>query len=127
MTTRMILAALALSLGTTGAALANDDCHVPMERWQAPGAIVTLAEEQGWQIERLKIDDGCYEVRGTDAEGRRFKVKLDPETLEVVKFEWRDRHRDRRDRDRTRSSEEIDAPPANGLFEEGSTSVATTD
>lgn len=89
MTRWMTLAAVALTLGTAGAALADDDCHVPYERWQAPGAIVRLAETQGWRLDRIEIDDGCYEVRATDAQGRRFEAKLDPETLEVVEYEQR--------------------------------------
>jgi hypothetical protein len=32
----------------------------------------------------MKIDDGCYELRVTDASGNILKVKIDPATLEVV-------------------------------------------
>ena len=32
----------------------------------------------------MKIDDGCYELRVTDASGNVLKVKIDPATLEVV-------------------------------------------
>ncbi|MCY1375816.1 Peptidase propeptide and YPEB domain protein [compost metagenome] len=58
-----------------------------------------MAVAQGWQIQRLKIDDGCYEVRGTDAQGRAFKAKIDPETLKVLKMKQDDRQR-ARERDR---------------------------
>ena len=54
-----------------------------------------MAAQQGWQIQRLKIDDGCYEIRGTDAQGRGFKAKIDPETLKVVKMKQRDHQRTR--------------------------------
>ena len=118
-----LIALTLLAVMPAGAVLAGDDCHVPMERWQAPGAIVTLAEEQGWQIERLKIDDGCYEVRGTDAEGRGFKAKIDPETLEVVKLKQRDRKRERnRERDRERepgANRSGSGPAAGPLFNPG--------
>ena len=33
-------------------------------------------------------------VRSQDASGRRFKAKIDPETLAVVKFKHFDGHRD---------------------------------
>ena len=60
-----------------------------------------MATRQGWQIQRLKIDDGCHEIRGTDSQGRSFKAKIDPETLKVLKMKQGDRERDReRDRDR---------------------------
>lgn len=92
---------LALSLGL--AALpgwADDDCSAPMDRWQSREAVRQMAAQQGWQIQRLKIDDGCYEIRGTDTQGRRFKAKIDPETLKVVKLKQRDHRGDgKHDRD----------------------------
>ena len=87
---------LALSLGLAALpALADDDCNAPMDRWQSREAVRQMAAQQGWQIQRLKIDDGCYEIRGTDNQGRTFKAKIDPETLKVVKIKQRDRDRDR--------------------------------
>ena len=93
---------LALSLGLAALpALADDDCNAPMDRWQSREAVRQMAAQQGWQIQRLKIDDGCYEIRGTDNQGRTFKAKIDPETLKVVKIKQRDReHSQQRDRDR---------------------------
>lgn len=102
---------LALSLCLTALpALADDDCDAPLNRWQSRDAVRQMAVAQGWQIQRLKIDDGCYEVRGTDAQGRNFKARIDPETLKVLKFKQDDHQRDRdrerdRDRDRDRRTE----------------------
>ena len=88
---------------------ADDDCNAPMDRWQSREAVRQMAAQQGWQVQRLKIDDGCYEIRGTDSQGRSFKAKIDPETLKVVKLKQRgsqgDHRRDRdRDRDLTRAA-----------------------
>lgn len=88
---------------------ADDDCNAPMDRWQSREAVRQMAAQQGWQVQRLKIDDGCYEIRGTDSQGRSFKAKIDPETLKVVKLKQRgsqgDHRRDRdRDRDRARAT-----------------------
>ena len=86
---------LALSAGAAALpALAGDDCDVPTQRWQSREAVRQMAAQKGWELERLKINDGCWEIRGRDAEGRRFKAKLDPETLEVVKMKRGDRDRD---------------------------------
>lgn len=78
-------------------ALGSDDCEVPLHRWQSRDAVMQMAAHQGWDVSRLKIDDGCYELYGTDAEGRSFKAKLDPETLQLVKMkrrgEKKDKHR----------------------------------
>ncbi len=81
-------------------AWAGPDCEAPLSRWQSREAVRQVAAAKGWQIQRLKIDDGCYEVRGTDAQGRSFKAKLDPETLAVLKIRQADASRERaRDRE----------------------------
>lgn len=83
---------LVLSLGLAALpAQADDDCDAPLARWQSREAVRQMAAQQGWQIQRLKIDDGCYEVRGIDAQGKAFKAKIDPETLKVLKLKAGDR------------------------------------
>ena len=99
------LLALSLSLATLPT-LAGDDCDAPLNRWQSRDAVHQMAAAKGWQIQRLKIDDGCYEVRGTDALGRTFKARIDPETLKVLKLKQDHQQRDRdRDRDHDRKAE----------------------
>ena len=84
---------LMLTLALVAApALAGDDCAVPMTDWQPREAVVKLAEENGWELRRIRIDDGCYEVIGRDAEGRSIEVKLDPATLAVIEMEFEDDH-----------------------------------
>lgn len=91
---------LALSLGLAALPTwADDDCDAPLNRWQTREAVRQMAAAQGWQIQRLKIDDGCYEIRGTDAQGRSFRAKIDPETLKVLKMK-QDKHLRARERDR---------------------------
>jgi len=77
-------------------ASAGDDCDAPPDTWQPRGAVQALADRNGWQLHRLKIDDGCYELKGRDAEGRRFKAKLDPVSLKVLSLK---RERDGHGRD----------------------------
>jgi hypothetical protein len=55
-----------------------------MTDWQPREAVAKLAAEQGWTLRRIRIDDGCYLVLGTDAQGRKFEVKLHPATLAIV-------------------------------------------
>ena len=112
---------LALTLGAAALpAWAGDDCDVPLQRWQSREAVRRMAVEKGWELQRLKIDDGCYEIRGTDAQGRAFKAKIDPETLKVVKMKQRDReHSQKRDRDRDREG----ATPQGGPTQPGGTTA----
>jgi hypothetical protein len=86
--TLTIFALLAVLPAAT--ALADDDCFVPMADWQPRDAVARMAEENGWTVRRIKIDDGCYEIHGTDADGRRIEVTVHPATLAVIEFEYDD-------------------------------------
>ena len=104
---------LVLSLGLAALPTwADDDCDAPLARWQTREAVRQMATEQGWQIQRLKIDDGCYEIRGTDAQGRAFKAKIDPETLQVLKMKQDDRpHSREHDRNSDSTARQTQPPP----------------
>jgi hypothetical protein len=111
---------LVLSLGLIAGPSWADDCDVPVQQWQSREAVRQMAADKGWQLQRLKIDDGCYEIRGLDAEGQAFKAKIDPQTLAIVKIKRRDHDRDRKDRDhksrdgqRTRDAAPAPATPRN--------------
>jgi hypothetical protein len=93
-----------LAVFPAGAALADDDCFVPMADWQPRDAVARLAEEHGWSVRRIKIDDGCYEIDGRDADGRRIEVTVHPATLQVIEVDYEDDgdHR-RRDREHGRN------------------------
>lgn len=71
-------------------ALADDDCFVPMADWQPRAAVARMAAENGWTVRRIKVDDGCYEIDGLDAQGRRVEVTVHPATLRVIEFEYED-------------------------------------
>lgn len=107
---------LVLSLGLAAVPVwADDDCDAPLNRWQTREAVRQMAAAQGWQIKRLKIDDGCYEIRGTDAQGRTFKAKIDPETLKVLKMKQYDHQRARaRHRDDEGASRQTRPPQPDG-------------
>ena len=82
----------AILLGTFGAGTvtASERCNVPMSDWQPREALQVKLETEGWKISRIKTDDGCYEVRATDKEGRRVEASYNPKTFEQVKFELKD-------------------------------------
>jgi hypothetical protein len=111
-----------VGLGTMGMALADDDdCRVPMTDWQPREAVQNMAEAQGWTVRRIKTDDGCYEIKGRDAQGREIEVKVDPGTLAIVEMEYDDDDDDDRGgRDRNQTPTGTSQPPANGLFVPGS-------
>lgn len=87
-----------LAVLPAGAALADDDCFVPLADWQPRDAVARLAEANGWPLRRIKIDDGCYEVDGRDAQGRPIEATVHPATLQVIEFEYEDEDDDERPR-----------------------------
>lgn len=105
--TRVRALAAAMLVVAWPAARAADDCDAPPETWQPRSAVQALAAQNGWRVDRLKIDDGCYELKGRDAEGRRFKARLDPASLQVLSL-----HHARGDRDRERARERGRTPDA---------------
>ena len=117
---QMTAAILVLTFAGSGIARADDDCRVPMEQWQPREAVQTMAAGRGWTVTRIKIDDGCYEIRGTDEGGRPFKAKIDPATLEIVKLRYKDRDDDDNGAERQRTHnigrEAAGGALANGLF-----------
>lgn len=66
------------------AALADDECRVPTGQRQSQEALTQLADGFGWTIDKIRIDEGCYELRILDVSGNVLKVKIDPATLEVI-------------------------------------------
>jgi hypothetical protein len=119
------MASFFLALTGLAPAMADeDDCHVPMTQWQPREAVQKMAEEHGWQVSRIKIDDGCYEIRGVDETGQPFKAKIDPATLSIVKMKRKGRHDDDHTRVRQRPAGSdltgaSGALPSNRLFESG--------
>lgn len=81
--------AVVMALGGAGAAVASEDCHRPMAEWQSRDAVTTHVAALGVTPERLRIDDGCYEIRGRDGDGNRVGLTLDPATLSLLSLEVR--------------------------------------
>ena len=121
----LLLASALVAFATGGPVRADDnDCDVPMSSWQTRDAVRSMAAEQGWDVRRIKIDDGCYEIKGYDASGREIEVKIDPATLAVIDMEYEDDDDDdyRRNDNRGTGSTTVtpSTPPDNGLFAPGS-------
>ena len=82
---RMFAIFAVLAVLPAGAALAEDDCRVSPEQMQSWEGVAKLADDYGWTITSMEIDDGCYEVLVTDVGGNTIKAKIDPATLDVIK------------------------------------------
>jgi hypothetical protein len=78
-----------IALSVSGAAAASDDCRSPIAEWKSRDTVVARVTELGITTERLRIDDGCYEIRGRDSDGNRVELKIEPATLVPLKLEVR--------------------------------------
>ena len=88
---RLVLTILAfVAAFPVGIAFADDECFVPMADWKPREAVAALAAQQGWTVRRIKIDDGCYEIDGTDAQGQKIEATVHPATLKILEIEHRD-------------------------------------
>lgn len=79
---------LFISIGILSSSVfASDDCKEPAENWQPIETLEQLMNDSNWQVKRIKVDDGCYEVDGLDPQGNKIEAKFSPATLVLRKFE----------------------------------------
>lgn len=90
----------------SGSALADDDCDDPVANWQPREKLRKQLEAEGWTVFRIKVDDGCYEVKGRDPNGRRMEAEYSPATFELMEMEREDDDHDDNRRDKSRSHSE---------------------
>ncbi len=78
---------LSIVLGLVGhAAMAHGDfkCTEPSKEWQPKEELADKLKADGWDVRKVKIDNGCYEVYGFDGKGKRREAYFNPKTLELV-------------------------------------------
>ena len=82
---KFILAAVIVLAATSSQAtgLATCDSGKP-ETWQPQEKLEAMLKEKGWQIRRIKIDGGCYEVYAVTEKGERVEAYFHPLTLAPV-------------------------------------------
>jgi hypothetical protein len=79
---------LTLALALAGPLYASDDdCYDPVESWRPKSELQQQLQDKGWQVDRIKVDDGCYEAKGTDTQGNRFEAKYSPASLKIRELE----------------------------------------
>lgn len=82
---RVLITTLFLGLIGAGSASAAELCNVPEGEWQPKEALQKQLEGEGVTIKKIKIDEGCYEVYGTDKDGKKIENYYDPKTFSLVK------------------------------------------
>jgi hypothetical protein len=79
----LAVTALTLTLAASASAFADDGAacgSAAPNQWLSQDAITAKAVELGYQVRRVKIDDGCYEVYGIDKNGAKVELYMNPVT-----------------------------------------------
>ncbi|MBL8630020.1 MAG: PepSY domain-containing protein [Rhodospirillaceae bacterium] len=56
----------------------------PRDKWIGLDVAAVKAASLGYSVQRIEIDDGCYEIKGHDKNGADVKFNIDPVTSQIV-------------------------------------------
>ena len=80
-----LLATASLGLTAHTAQASDDYCNVPKSEWRSMDALKEKLMAEGWDVRKIKEDDGCYEVYAIKADGKKVEAYFNPATFELVK------------------------------------------
>ena len=82
------LTALSLAVALPGAAWAGANCKAhPKAEWMKESEAQAKIVAEGYAISKFKVDGNCYEIYGTNKDGKKVEIYYDTKTLDVVKME----------------------------------------
>ncbi len=81
--TFILVAGLLASAGSTATGLATCESGKP-ESWQSQEKLQKMLADKGWNVRRIKIDGGCYEVYALNDKGERVEAYFHPQSLAPV-------------------------------------------
>jgi len=79
-----IAAGSALALAQPAAATGKMTCDAPQASWKSMDALKAQLTKEGWSVRKAKVDGGCYEVYGTDPEGRSVEAYFHPVSFQKL-------------------------------------------
>ena len=81
---KMLVMAL-LSLMSTAALAAADCPAAPKEKWMPEDKMKERLVSEGYKIKIFKVDGNCYEIYGTDKDGKKVEIYFNPVDGSIVK------------------------------------------
>jgi len=85
MRTTLVLATMLIAIAGAASATGLATCDSgPQSGWKNEETLRKQLGDKGWQVRRIKIDGGCYEVYALDDKGARVESYFHPVTLEHV-------------------------------------------
>jgi hypothetical protein len=73
-------------LGTAATAIAKKDCtSEPKSKWMSEADFKKKVESDGYKISKFKQPGSCYEIYGTNKEGKKVEIYFNPVDGSIVK------------------------------------------
>lgn len=86
---KLILITMAMMVGS--AAYAKKECtQEPKEKWMTEADFKKKVEGEGYKIRKFKTPGTCYEIYGTNKEGKKVEIYFNPVDASIVKSEVED-------------------------------------
>lgn len=83
---KTLIALTSFALLSGGAAHAAKNCtDQPKEKWMTVETSKKIAEAKGYKIRKLKQPGTCYEIYGTDKDGKDVEIYFNPVDGSIVK------------------------------------------
>jgi len=83
-----VLVAIACLAMAPTPAFAGANCKAnPKAEWMSETDAKARLMAQGYKIDKFKIDGNCYEIYGSNKDGKKVEIYFDTRTLDVVKAE----------------------------------------
>lgn len=80
------VALVTLTLITSNVALAKKNCtDQPKDKWMTEENFKKKVEAEGYKIRKFKQPGSCYEIYGTDKDGKEVEIYFNPVDGSIVK------------------------------------------
>jgi len=82
---KMLSALAILAVAAAGPAFAEGKCaSSPKSKWQPRSTLESQLQADGYNVRKIKVEGGCYEVYATDKNGKRANMAYNAETLQKL-------------------------------------------
>ncbi len=83
---KTLIAMMSLVVLSSGVAQAAKNCtDEPKEKWMSVEDFKKKAEAEGYKIRKFKQPGSCYEIYGTDKDGKNIEIYFNPVDGSIAK------------------------------------------
>lgn len=83
--TALLTAIGLLAIASPALAESEESCtKAPKAEWLSNDQIKSKLGEQGYSISKVETEDSCAEAEGTDKDGKKVELNVDPATAKIV-------------------------------------------